>query len=73
MSNYMKEMLNRVVGFIYDNPGCGRRAVADELGLKVTPHLKDMIDVLVAENYIRQELDVSGVRPVWRFYPIKGV
>lgn len=70
MTKYKAEQLNRVVGYLFDNPGSGRSAVAKELGVKVTPYLiNDIVGRLITEGWVRAELDqTSPAKPVWKYY-----
>ena len=70
MTAQKAEQLNRVVGFLADNPGAGRSQIANLLTLKVTPYLiNDIIGRLISEGWVAAELDqTTPARPVWKYY-----
>jgi hypothetical protein len=70
MTAYKADQLNRVVGFIQENPGAMRSDIAKLLGLKITAYFKnDIVGRLINEGWLRAEQDFAmPMRPVWRYY-----
>jgi DNA-binding IclR family transcriptional regulator len=53
--------------------GMSRKEMAECLGLKVSPHLVAMLDILIDHGYARKALDESVYPPAWKYYMIEVV
>lgn len=73
MTKKRANRLNAIVEYLHVVNGAGatRRQIAEQIGVKVSPHLIEMLDQIEAAGWAHKVLDDNEYPATWRYYPTK--